>query len=53
MIDYLALIDKYYAGQPELRHILVTHSRQVADRALAIIDAIRNGRRMDSWTAGL
>ena len=39
MIDYLALIDKYYAGQPELRHILVTHSRQVTDRALAIIDA--------------
>ena len=35
MIDYIALIDKYYAGQPELRHVLVTHSRQVADRALA------------------
>ena len=38
MIDYLALIDKYYASQPELRHVLVTHSRQVADRALLIID---------------
>lgn len=38
MIDYIALIDKYYAGQPELRHVLVTHSRQVADRALAIVD---------------
>ena len=32
MIDYLGLIDKYYAQAPELRHILVTHSRQVADR---------------------
>ena len=39
MIDYLALIDKYYGDKPELRHILVTHSRQVADRALTIIDA--------------
>ena len=38
MIDYNAIIDKYYAGIPELRHILVTHSRQVADRALSIID---------------
>ena len=39
MIDYLALIDKYYGDKPELRHILVTHSRQVADRALQIVDA--------------
>ena len=39
MIDYLALIDKYYGDTPELRHILVTHSRQVADRALQIVDA--------------
>lgn len=39
MIDYLALIDKYYGNKPELRHILVTHSRQVADRALKIVDA--------------
>ncbi|MBR1877962.1 MAG: HDIG domain-containing protein [Paludibacteraceae bacterium] len=38
-MDYIKLIDKYYAGQPELRHILVTHSRQVADRALAVLDA--------------
>ena len=37
-MDYLALIDKYYAGFPELRHILLTHSRQVADRSLSIID---------------
>ena len=39
MIDYLSIIDKYYADSPELKHILLTHSRQVADRALAIIDA--------------
>ena len=38
-MDYIKLIDKYYGGVPELRHILVTHSRQVADRSLAIIDA--------------
>ena len=38
-MDYIKLIDKYYADAPELRHILVTHSRQVADRALQIIDA--------------
>ena len=38
MIDYIALIDKYYGGQAELRHVLVTHSRQVADRALQIVD---------------
>ena len=38
-MDYTKLIDKYYGNVPELRHILVTHSRQVADRALAIIDA--------------
>lgn len=39
MIDYLALIDKYYAQQPELKHILITHSFQVRDRALSIVDA--------------
>ena len=38
-MDYIKLIDKYYASSPELRHILLTHSRQVADRALAIVDA--------------
>ena len=37
-MDYNAIIDKYYGNVPELRHILVTHSRQVADRALRIID---------------
>ena len=33
------LIDKYYGNNPELKHILITHSEQVRDRALAIIDA--------------
>lgn len=39
MIDYLALINKYYAQQPQLQHILLTHSMQVRDRALRIVDA--------------
>lgn len=34
----LELIDKYYAASPELRHILLTHSQQVRDRALHIVD---------------
>ncbi len=33
------LIDKYYHNAPELRNILVTHSEQVRDRALRIVDA--------------
>lgn len=37
-MDYIKLIDKYYSGQPELHNVLVTHSRQVADRALQIVD---------------
>ena len=39
MIDYIALIDKYYAAFPDLRRVLVTHSMQVRDRALRIVDA--------------
>ena len=39
MIDYEGLIAKYCAGNVELHHILLTHSRQVADRALAILKA--------------
>ncbi|MBR2167756.1 MAG: HD domain-containing protein [Paludibacteraceae bacterium] len=39
MTNYLSLIDKYYSGQPELRHVLVTHSEQVRDRSLRIIEA--------------
>lgn len=33
------LIDKYYKNAPELKQILITHSEQVRDRALAIVDA--------------
>ena len=36
MIDYEAIISKYCAGNPELQQILLAHSRQVADLALAI-----------------
>lgn len=39
MKTVLALIDKYYAPFPELKHILLTHSRQVAQKALALADA--------------
>lgn len=35
----LELIDKYYASSPDLKEILLQHSRQVADKALAIVDA--------------
>ena len=45
-MDYIKLIDKYYGGVPELRNVLVTHSRQVADRALKIVDA------HPEWTNG-
>ena len=37
MVDYKAIIEKYCAGNADLLHILLTHSRQVADRALAIL----------------
>ena len=30
----LALIDKYYPEENELKHILLVHSRSVADKAL-------------------
>jgi uncharacterized protein len=35
--DYKAIIEKYCSGNIELQQILLTHSRQVADRALAIL----------------
>jgi uncharacterized protein len=38
MLDYTAIIDKYYATQPQLREILIAHSQQVADKALTIVD---------------
>ena len=33
-MDALAIINKYYPEENELKHILLTHSRAVADKAL-------------------
>ncbi|RRD02698.1 HD domain-containing protein [Prevotella sp. OH937_COT-195] len=38
-MDYQAIINKYYGDDNALRHILVVHSRAVADKALRIADA--------------
>ena len=35
-MDYQKIIDKYYPDDDELRRLLLKHSRQVADRCLAI-----------------
>ena len=35
-MDYQSIIDKYYPEDDELRRLLLTHSRQVADRCLLI-----------------
>lgn len=37
-MNYQAIIDKYYPEENELKHILMVHSRLVADKALAIVD---------------
>ena len=37
-MDYQVIINKYYPEDDELRHILLVHSRAVADKALAIAD---------------
>ena len=37
MMDYQAIIDKYYPADDELRRVLLKHSRQVADRCLQIV----------------
>lgn len=37
-MNYQAIIDKYYQEDNELRHILITHSRAVTDKALRIAD---------------
>ncbi|MBQ3190330.1 MAG: HD domain-containing protein [Bacteroides sp] len=37
-MDALAVINKYYPKDDELKHILLTHSRSVADKALWIAD---------------
>ena len=39
MVDYNQIIAKYCGENVELLHILLTHSRQVADRALAILQS--------------
>ena len=39
MIDYQNIIDQYYKEDGELRHILLVHSRAVADKALRIAHA--------------
>lgn len=39
MLNYTELIAKYCSGNAELQHIILIHSRQVADRALAILAA--------------
>lgn len=36
------LIDKYYPEENELKHILLTHSRSVADKALWLPTITRN-----------
>ena len=38
-MDYQQLLDQYYPEDNELRHILLTHSRSVADKALSIARA--------------
>ena len=37
-MNYQTIIDKYYPEENELKHILLVHSRSVADKALAIVD---------------
>lgn len=37
-MDYQAIIDKYYPKDNKLKHILMVHSRHVADKALSIVD---------------
>ncbi len=37
-MDVLDIIDRYYKENGSLRSILLTHSRQVADKALRIVD---------------
>jgi uncharacterized protein len=38
-MSYQSIIDKYYPEDNELRHILMVHSRQVAEKALSVVDA--------------
>ena len=36
-MDALAIINKYYPEDNELKHILLAHSRSVADKALCCL----------------
>ena len=38
-MNYLSIIHKYYPEDNELRRLLLRHSRQVADRALKIVES--------------
>ena len=38
-MEYSRIIDQFYPSENELRRILLTHSRQVADRCLKIAKA--------------
>ena len=38
-MNYQAIIDKYYPEDNELRHILITHSQSVAQKALQIVSS--------------
>ena len=38
MTDFNAIIDRHYAGHPQLHHILTTHSECVARKALECLD---------------
>ena len=38
MIDYLEIIKKYYAEGSDAYNLLVTHSRQVAELAVALLE---------------
>ncbi len=37
-MDYQAIINQYYPEENKLKHILLEHSRSVANKALAIVD---------------
>jgi len=42
-MNYQAIIDKYYPEENELKHILLVHSRSVADKALSMLDVDHEG----------
>ena len=34
------IIDKYYGEEPELKELLLMHSRQVAEKAMMVLDML-------------